>query len=166
MTAPSPFRLQSLIDRAKAAMTAYTTQFASEMAAADAAIANLNSVASMAQGAITTSATDRAALHTQADATTTALTALTSRVTALEAAEPAFGTATTPALALLASKDITVTLNQAMPTTTYTAKTLVDPAFAGKLTATVKTQTTNTVVVTISAVVALGASSITVIAWT
>lgn len=91
--------------------------------------------------------------------------ALSARIAALEAKPAAFGYQATTALALLATKDYTVTLSRPMPTSTYTAKVHVDPAVAGKLNATVTAQTTTTVTVRTSALLAVGVGGFTVLAW-
>jgi len=87
------------------------------------------------------------------------------RVAALEAKMPAFGYQATTALALLQTKDYVVALNKAMPSTSYTAKTFVEPAFAGKLGATVVAQSATSVTVRTTGLLAVGAGGFAVICW-
>lgn len=140
------------------------------MAQVSAAITNLNTVAATASSAINNSAVDRAAIHTQLNALTARLNTAETALTSLAAVAngDGFGSAPVPTLSLLnATTDITVTLNHDMPSATYTTAVVLSPNLAGKFTATVKTKTKNTVVVTVTAsLLAAGSGTVAVIAWT
>lgn len=92
--------------------------------------------------------------------------AIAARVTALEGVSrtTGFGLAATPALALLATTDVTVVLSRTMPNTDYT----VELARAGGITVdmlTLKTKTRTAVTYTLKATLAIGASVIGVIGY-
>ena len=77
------------------------------------------------------------------------------------------GTVSTPAFTLLTAQDATVTLTPAMPDTTYIPFIFVDGTAVGKVSAAFKSKTASTVTVTLtpSALLSLGAGTVTVIAW-
>jgi hypothetical protein len=77
----------------------------------------------------------------------------------------AVGISTTPALSLLARQDVTVPLSDTMPNTNYTVKTATTAAGISLGNGiTVKTKTTTSVTLTFTAILALGAGHVVVLA--